>query len=172
MRRRGLVLGIELLHHEQFSSGWNSPCYGKGRFSCPRKGHLCAPRLQPRHHEVKMCPGSKFSPFALCCHQTAPAAAQDLIHSGWDAAAPSRSHPQPRASPAEGHPGLLQPLCALPAGDLPLILRFNLPDFIFKPSVLIIPLSAKLKSPLIPGTFLPGKVFAPCNQVTSQATFR
>lgn len=77
-------------------------------------------------------------------------------------------------SPAEGHPGLvpLQPLCALPAGDLPLILSFNLPDFIFRPSVLIIPLSAKLKSPLIPGTFLPGKVLAPCNQVTSQATFR
>lgn len=117
-----------------------------------------------------MCPGSKFSPFALCCHQTAPAAAQDLIHSGWDAAAPPVTSP----SPAEGHPGLvpLQPLCALPAGDLPLILSFNLPDFIFRPSVLIIPLSAKLKSPLIPGTFLPGKVLAPCNQVTSQATFR
>lgn len=95
VRRRGLVLGIELLHDAQFSPGWNFPCYGKGRFSCPGKGHLCTPRLQPRHQEFKMCPGSKCSPFALWCHQIAPAAAQDLIHSGQDAAAPPGHVPSP-----------------------------------------------------------------------------
>lgn len=67
---------------------------------------------------------------------------------------------------------LKDPAPAPPAVDLRLILSLNLSDFIFKLSALIIPLSAKLKSPLIPGSFLPGKVLAHCNQVTSQATFR
>lgn len=86
--------------------------------------------------------------------------------------------PAPGQDPQPRHPrssqGIAlreQPLCTLPVADPHLTSSFNLPDFISKPSVLIIPLSAKLKSSLIPGSFLPGKVLAHCNQVTSQATF-
>ena len=132
-----------------------------------------------------MCLGSKIqSPSPLAHNATGLTLLLPEPVSAWGQSHRGRTEPPPgsgppgtrgpaRASLWERCPGiLLQLLCALLAADLRLILNFNLSDFIFKPSVLIIPLSAKLKSPLIPSSFLPGKVLAHCNQVTSQATFR
>lgn len=123
-----------------------------------------------RQQDFQMPPGSKIrSPISLTHHTTR------TEPQGQDRAAPQVRTPSlgcPWSSQGITWRKMLKDPAPAPlAVNLCLILSLNLSDFIFKLSVLIIPLSAKLKSPLIPGSFLPGKVLARCNQVTSQATF-